>query len=193
LEARAAAYIAMFSSIWGASEVVLGSWLKSLAVPFSGEAMTVVAVLVMVVSRRFLDQRGSQATIGFVTGLIKVFGSFGAARIGPFIAIFMEGLLFDTVASLLKKFSLRNMAIAGVMPFTWTFLHPFVVNPLVFGTDILKVYQRILETAAQALGLPTSLGLGLLAAMYLVDFFLGAFSGLVGYRMSSGIGRAVGQ
>lgn len=193
MEARVAAYIVVFSSVWGASEVVLGSWLKSLRMPFSGEMLTAVAVVVLVVSRRFLDQPGCQATIGLVTGLMKVFGSFGGVRITPFIAIVMESLLFDLAASSLKRFTVRNMVISGIMPFTWTFVHPFLLNPLFFGIDVLKVYERILEKAAQLLGLPTSYGLSLLAAMYLIEAMLGALFGLVGHKLSRGIGRAVGQ
>ncbi len=192
METRDIAYVVVFAAIWGTSEVVLGSWLKSLRVPFSGEALTAIAVVILVVSRKFLPKLGSQTSIAILTVVLKLVASFGGGRIGPMIAIFMEGLLFDLVASATKKYTPSRMALAGIMPYVWTFVHPFVTNPIFFGRKIIDVYLGLVGKVAASFGLPESYGAYVLLLLLILHVILGALFGMLGYKIGHEVGKGVG-
>ncbi len=111
------AWLFLFGSVWGISEVAGGGLLYISEVPFSSIFLAAWAFVILAVARGVVNVPGSSTVIGAVATLFKLVNT------SPFIChllgIFMLGAAFDIAASLLgrktRRFSLHNMltGIAG--------------------------------------------------------------------------------
>ncbi|MCD6356894.1 MAG: hypothetical protein J7L66_06360 [Anaerolineaceae bacterium] len=87
--------ILVFGSLWGFSECVIGSMLRSAGLP-AGAIMTgAIAFSLMMISRMFYKTRGMQLGMGIVAGALRLFNPFGGCFICSAIAIMAEGVVFE--------------------------------------------------------------------------------------------------
>jgi len=183
LSTRNLVYIAVFAASWGVVEIIIGSALKAMQVPFGGLIISTLAVIILVVSRAYLNFFGAQMAIGAVTALVKVFASIGGVVITPVLAIMAEAVLFDVVISLIG-FSRIGAAAAGAMPPVWSFAQPFITFPLLFGLPLDRYYANLLDLFGSPMGLnEDSLALVLLVALTIYAV-AGVAGGLIGWGTS---------
>ncbi|MBN2198224.1 MAG: hypothetical protein JW747_00070 [Candidatus Aminicenantes bacterium] len=92
-------WLFLFGSLWGAVEVVGGEALYRAGVPSSSVWLAAAALFLLAVGRGVLNRPGTSAVVGAVAALYKL------ANAAPFfchlLGIFMVGLVFDVLASLL--------------------------------------------------------------------------------------------
>lgn len=89
--------ILIFGSLWGFSEVFVGSGLSETGLP-SGAIMTgFFALIFLVMSRMFYRQPGMQIGMGLVAGGLKLFNPFIACNICSALAIMAEGAIFELI------------------------------------------------------------------------------------------------
>jgi len=87
--------ILLFGSLWGFSEVIIGSYLNEIGLP-SGVIMTgFFALTFLVISRIYYKQPGMQLGMGLVAGALRVFNPFIGCHVCSAIAIMSEGLIFE--------------------------------------------------------------------------------------------------
>jgi len=99
LSTRELATIAVFGTLWGLSEISLGSVLKSLNIPFGGAVLGAIGLIVALVGRAFVPKKGSTLFIGVIAMLLKLF-SLGGVIMGPMVGIFSEALVAEIILSL---------------------------------------------------------------------------------------------
>lgn len=91
----------LFGSLWGINEVVMGEVLSVSEVPHFSVLLTVIALFILAFARGIVNKPGSSTVIGVVAVLFKL------ANAAPFfchlLGIFMVGLVFDVLATLLIK------------------------------------------------------------------------------------------
>jgi hypothetical protein len=91
----------LFGSLWGINEVMMGEVLSASNVPHFSVLLTVIALFILAVARGIVNKPGSSTVIGLVAVLFKL------ANAAPFfchlLGIFMVGLVFDVLASVLMK------------------------------------------------------------------------------------------
>jgi hypothetical protein len=89
--------ILVFGSLWGFSEVIIGSSLKDIGLP-TGAIMTgVFAITFLVLSRMIYRQPGMQFGIGVVAGGLRLFNPFVGCHLCSAIAIMAEGAIFEII------------------------------------------------------------------------------------------------
>lgn len=89
--------IILFGSLWGFSEVLIGSTLNEFGFP-SGILMTgVFAMFFLVLTRKTFKRPGMQMGMGLVAGGLRLFNPFYGCHICSAIAIMAEGLLFELI------------------------------------------------------------------------------------------------
>lgn len=89
--------ILVFGSLWGFSEVIIGSSLKDIGLP-TGVIMTgVFAITFLVLSRMIYRQPGMQFGIGVVAGGLRLFNPFVGCHLCSAIAIMAEGAIFEII------------------------------------------------------------------------------------------------
>ena len=89
--------ILIFGSLWGFSEVFVGSRLSETGL-LSGAIMTgVFALMFLVMSRMLYRQPGMQLGMGLVAGGLKLFNPFIACNICSAFAIMASGAIFELI------------------------------------------------------------------------------------------------
>ncbi|HEC81005.1 MAG TPA: hypothetical protein ENI42_01065 [Thermoplasmatales archaeon] len=90
--------VVLFGSLWGFSEVVVGSYLRDSTGLPSGAIMTgVFAVGLMMITRLLYKQPGMQLGMGLVAGGLRLFNPFVGCFICSAIAIMAEGAVFELI------------------------------------------------------------------------------------------------
>jgi hypothetical protein len=89
--------ILLFGSLWGFSEVIIGSAIQDIGIP-SGVIMTgIFAIVFLVVSRIIYRQPGMQFGMGLVAGGLRLFNPFIGCHLCSAIAIMAEGAIFELI------------------------------------------------------------------------------------------------
>jgi nucleoside-triphosphatase THEP1 len=179
---------AALGSVWAASEIILGSFLHNLKIPFRGHVLTAIAVLLVSGAQRRWGRRGVVARAGLVAAIMKS-ASPSAVLLGPMLAIGMEGFAFE-LGLVFGRGGLLGCMIGGGLAMSWTFLHLVLSLLLSYGGNLVEVYRQLVALAAQQLG-PLPFGaVGPLAALAMLDMAVGAAAAVVGWRVG---GRAFPQ
>ena len=89
--------ILLFGSLWGFSEVIIGSTISDIGLP-SGVIMTgVFAIIFLVLSRTIYRQPGMQFGMGLIAGGLRLFNPFVGCHLCSAIAIMAEGAIFELI------------------------------------------------------------------------------------------------
>ena len=188
-ETQRLSLLAMFGTLWALAELQLGNQLHWARVPFAGLVLTACGVFVLVSARMFVPRLGSAVAVGLVVAAIKaVLGGPGGQWAA--IGILAESSAIELVF-LTGPLSPGRAAVAGGAAMIWSFFHPFLVQGLVAGLGVLRIYGLILKKAAAVFGLGTDRPWILLAALFGLHVLFGAASGAVGWRLSVRISRTV--
>jgi len=156
----------LFGSLWGFSEVIIGSYLHDSFLP-AGAIMTgIFAIGLMVTSRMFYKQRGMQAGMGLIAGTLRLFDPCSVCFICSAIAIMAEGAIFELIwykMSLdLKELKTTTMTISmGIISSYVCFVGGYIVTQIM--TPLLSSAGFYLENLIAFI--PQMLARGLIAAM----------------------------
>jgi hypothetical protein len=192
LSTRELATIAVFGTLWGISEITLGSVLKSLNVPFSGAVLAAIGLTIALVGRVFVPKKGSTLFIGVIAMLLKLF-SLGGVIIGPMIGIFSEALVAEIVLSLSGAPHRFSFLFAGALGVVWTLLQPLVTGPLLFGRSLFVVWLDLLDTGSRLLGLNGSAVLWIAVAMLVIYTFIGCVAGWLSWEVAGQLQSRLGR
>jgi hypothetical protein len=143
--------LAVFGALWGAVEMSLGSVIKALNLPLSGALLAAIGMLVVLIGRVSVPQRGSTLFIGVIAMVLKLF-SIGSIIIGPMIGILAEAILAEIVLSAFGKPSRLSFILAGAVAVTWTLVQPFFTGWLLFGREMFIVWLDLLDQGARLFG-----------------------------------------
>ena len=192
LSTRELATIAVFGTLWGISEITLGSVLKSLNIPFSGAVLAAIGLTMALVGRVFVPQKGSTLFIGVIAMLLKLF-SLGGVIIGPMVGIFSEALVAEIVLSLMGKPRRSAFLLAGALGVVWSLLQPFVTGPLLFGRSLFVVWLDLLDTGSRLLGPSGSAVLWIVVAMLAIYAFIGCVAGWLSWEVAGQLQSRLGR
>jgi hypothetical protein len=189
---RELATIAVFGTLWGISEITLGSVLKSLNVPFSGAVLGAIGLTIALVGRVFVPQKGSTLFVGVIAMLLKLF-SLGGVIIGPMVGIISEALVAEIVLSLFGKPRRFSFLLAGALGVAWTLLQPFVTGPLLFGRSLFVVWLDLLDIGSRFLGLGENAALWIVVALLAIYLSIGGVAGWLGWEVASQLQIRLGR
>lgn len=95
--------ILLFGTLWGLSEAALGGWLYSAKVSGASVVLSVIAVCILTVARKYLPITGGSTLIAAVAMLFKFLNTpFFACHL---LAIVLLGVAYDAVFSAYGKFA----------------------------------------------------------------------------------------
>jgi hypothetical protein len=192
LSTRELATIAVFGTLWGLSEISLGSALKSLNIPFSGALLSAIGLTIALVGRSFVPKKGSTLFIGVIAMLLKLF-SLGGVIIGPMVGIISEALVAELVLSLMGKHRRVAFLLAGALGVTWTLLQPFVTGPLLFGRTLFIVWLDLLDTGTRFLGLDANAAFVIVVALLAIYLSIGCVVGWLSWDLARQLKMRMGR
>jgi len=189
--------IGLFGALWGVVELTLGSYLHVIFPPqantfLTGVVMGGIGALIALTGRHFVPRRGSVFLIAVVTALLKLL-SPGGARLGPFVAILMEGALMELALLASRELRPWTFALGGALAVGWNFFHKFVMMRLVYGGSVVEVYEKMVREGSQMLGMDVSAALAILAILLLVRFLVGAIAGWGAWALGGAVARRLGR
>ncbi len=172
---------AVIGSLWAASEIVLGSFLKNAHIPFAGLLLTGIGIAVLVAGHRLWPERGLLWRAGLICAVMKSV-SPSAVLLSPMVAIFAEGLLAEAAVRLLGG-NAAGYLLAGGLAMSWGLLHKIGKLYIFYGPEALEMYARGLEKLRDWLGQPGGVW-GPLALLLGGYALAGITAALVGMRAS---------
>jgi hypothetical protein len=94
---RLIAGILVFGSLWGFSEVIIGTGLQNAGLPYGAIMTGGFALSFLVLSRMIFRQQGMQLGMGLVAGGLRVFNPFVGCHLCSAIAIMAEAAIFEVI------------------------------------------------------------------------------------------------
>lgn len=173
---------AIIAALWAFIEITFGMWLHAARMPFRGLLLSVVAAGLLVFAKSILPYRGSLILLGFITVSIKTTLT-GIFILNPIIALLFESIFAELSFSIFKPNAFGSI-LAGVSVLFYTFFHSVFAQLFFFGFQIIDVYVVILGKFINLSVEKNTYALLLILAYMFVHIFIGAISGLLGYRIA---------
>jgi len=174
---------AVIGSIWAAIEIVLGSFLHNLRVPFSGTMLSMSAVFLLVAFSMHWKERGIIIRAGLIAAVMKSI-SPSAVILGPMVGIIMEAVILETVLILLGR-NIVGFIIGGMLGVTWAFIQKIISLLIIYGFDLVRIAEALYFFLVKNTGLenlsPIYLVL-LVLGVYMIAGMLAALAGIISYR-----------
>ncbi|MBE0678511.1 MAG: DUF2478 domain-containing protein [Bacteroidales bacterium] len=177
----------IIGTIWAAAEIVLGSFLHNLRVPFSGNVLTAIALVILISVSYKWREHGLYWRAGLICALMKAM-SPSAIIFGPMIAIIMESLLLETSVRLFGR-TYVGFIVGSMLAMSWNLFQKIFNMIIFYGGNLVDIYSNITAYASKQLNLQFDAfwsPLLLLLAIYALFGAVTAVAGIItGRRIAS--------
>jgi len=128
---------------WAASEIILGSFLHNLHIPFKGNILTAIGLILMISVAYIWKDKGLFWRSGLICALMKTM-SPSAVIFGPMVAIFAEAVLLELSTRTLGR-NLPGFLVGSALAMLWI-LFQRIINIIIFyGFNIVEIYADLLK------------------------------------------------
>lgn len=170
---------AVAGGLWAAFEIIIGSFLHNLRIPFAGSILASFGVILMISFHRLWPEKGLVLRAGLICALMKSI-SPSALILGPMIGIMTEAILIE-LSIRTFGFNKAGYLIGGVLGVCSALFHKVISILILYGSDIIQVYFNIYRFAAKQIGIPDAdpwFAVFALLGIYIVGGILAASIGL---------------
>jgi nucleoside-triphosphatase THEP1 len=168
----------ILGTIWAAFEIVLGSFLHNLKVPFSGNILTAIAIIILISVSLVWTEKGLFWRAGLICALLKTM-SPSAVIFGPMIAIFSESLLLEGSVRLFGR-NYAGYIVGAMLAMSWNLFHKIANYVIFYGFGIVGIYEKLIKYAQKQLDIHTDLFWTPLLILLMVYALFGLFAAIVG-------------
>ena len=169
----------VLGSIWASIEILLGSFLHNLKIPFSGMILSLIGVWLIISFLQVWKQRGLVWRAGIICALMKSI-SPSAIILGPMIGIFTEALLIEFFIFAFGK-NIVGYLFAGAFAVLSSLLQKFFSLLILYGFDFLKILNDLYHFAVKQIGLNALSPLNLLIVITTIYVIIGMVGAMAGY------------
>lgn len=140
---------AVLGCLWASSEIVLGSFLHNLHVPFSSIFLTSIGIILLVsVSFQWKD-KGLIWRSGLICALMKSV-SPSAVIFGPMIAILSEAFLLEFSVRIIGR-NMLGFMVGSLLAMSWNFFQKIANYLIFYGFNIVDLYASMVKFAEKQL------------------------------------------
>lgn len=171
----------IIGTIWAASEIVLGSFLHNLKIPFSGNILTAIGIIILISISYTWSEKGLFWRAGLICAIMKTM-SPSAVIFGPMIAIFSESLLLELFVRVFGR-TYAGYITGAMLAMSWNLFQKIANYIIFYGSNIIEVYSNLLKLAQKQLNIQSDivwLPIFLLLAVYSL---FGLFAAVIGIRV----------
>lgn len=172
------AYAASFGAAWGSLEILVGSFLHALRLPFSGMLLASAGAALLVAERQLLDKRGLSLATGIVAASCKSL-SPGGVILGPMLGISAEAALVE-LALLAGASQYPTAMIAGALAALWPLCQKVLVTYVVYGGRFIDLCVTAIRKASSWIGVSETTGWWTLTGIAALLGLIGAMAGALG-------------
>ncbi len=170
----------ILGTIWASSEIILGSFLHNLRVPFSGNILTAIALVILISASYKWKENGLFWRAGVICALLKTM-SPSAVIFGPMIAIFSESVLLEISVRFLGR-SIPGFILGSVLAMSWNLFQKIFNFIIFYGYNIVEVYTNLMKYAEKQLNLKFDAVWMPILLLLVIYALFGAFSAIIGIR-----------
>ena len=171
----------IIGTIWAASEIVLGSFLHNLRIPFSSNVLTAIGIIILVSTSFKWTSKGVFWRAGLICALMKTM-SPSAVIIGPMVAIFSQSLFLELFTRIFGRTYL-GFTLGAIFAMSWNLFHKILNFIIYYGFNIVNVYSDLLKYAQKQLNIQVDLVWSPIIALALIYALLGFLSAVIGIRV----------
>ena len=171
----------IIGTIWAASEIVLGSFLHNLKIPFSGNILTAIGIIILISISYTWTEKGLFWRAGLICAIMKTM-SPSAVIFGPMIAIFSEALLLELFVRLLGR-TFAGYIIGSMLAMSWNLFQKIGNYIIFYGSDIIQVYTNLLKLAQKQLNIQTDIVWLPIIILLIVYSLFGLFAAVIGIKV----------
>jgi nucleoside-triphosphatase THEP1 len=171
----------IIGTIWAASEIVLGSFLHNLKIPFSGCILTAIGIIILISISYIWSEKGLFWRAGLICALMKTM-SPSAIIFGPMIAIFSEALLLEFFIRLFGR-TLAGYITGAMFAMSWNLFQKIANYIIFYGLNIVDVYTDLLKLAQKQLDLQSDIVWLPIIILLIIYSLFGIFSAVIGMRV----------
>lgn len=180
----------ILGATWAASEIILGSFLHNLKMPFKGNILTAIGVILLVSASYKWPEKGLFWRSGLICALMKTM-SPSAVILGPMIAIFFESLLLEISVRILGR-NFAGFFLGSAMAMSWNFLQKIINMIIFYGFNIVVLYSQTMEYARKQLKIQRDLVWTPILLLLFLYILFGAFTAFITIRTGKKIATDAG-
>ncbi len=172
---------AVLGCLWASSEIVLGSFLHNLHVPFSSIFLTSIGIILLIsISYQWKD-RGLIWRSGLICALMKSV-SPSAVIFGPMIAIMSEALLLEIAVRAIGK-NMVGFMLGSLLAMSWNFFQKIINYIIFYGFNIVDLYASLVKFAEKQLHMHFSTVWMPVILLWIVYLAFGILAAGIGIRI----------
>jgi nucleoside-triphosphatase THEP1 len=175
----------ILGTIWASSEIVLGSFLHNLRIPFSGNILTAIALIILISASYKWPENGLFWRAGVICALLKTM-SPSAVIFGPMIAIFTESVLLELSVRILGR-TIPGYILGAVLAMSWNLFQKIFNFIIFYGYNIVEVYTNLMQYAEKQMHLKFDAVWAPIVLLLILYALFGAFSAIIGIRTGKNI------
>lgn len=168
------------ATLWAAQEIILGSFMHNLRIPFSGSILTFFSIGLIAGFLQIWPYKGLIWRAGLIAALLK---SVSPSHIilGPMIGIMTEALLMEMSVRLLSQ-GIPGLMLGGILSMNASLLHKIVNLLIMYGWNIAGVYLNLFRWLAKQTGWDNADPVVLLVLIPLAYALFGMWAAWIGYK-----------
>ena len=170
----------ILGTIWASSEIVLGSFLHNLRIPFSGNILTAIGLIILISASYQWNERGLFWRAGIICALLKTM-SPSAVIFGPMVAIFSEAVLLEISVRILGK-TIPGFIVGSILAMSWNLFQKIINFIIFYGYNIVEVYTNLMQFAQRQLNLKVDAVWAPIVLLLIMYALFGSVSALVGIK-----------
>lgn len=175
----------VLGTVWAASEIVLGSFLHNIRMPFSGNVLVGIAMILLIGASHLWAEKGVIWRSGLICALLKTM-SPSAIIFGPMVAIFMESVLLEFSIQFFNRRKI-GFIIGAALAMSWNLFHKIINMVFYYGMDIVRVYEKLMKSAQRQLRWQFDIVWGPLLTMLIIYIVLGVIAALIGIKVGENL------
>lgn len=173
----------VLGTVWAASEIVLGSFLHNIRMPFSGNVLVGIAMILLISSSYLWSEKGVIWRSGLICALLKTM-SPSAIIFTPMVAIFTEGLLLEAMVRIFKRRKI-GYYIGAALAMSWNLFQKIIIMTFFYGLNLITIYEKLMASAQQQLHWNFDIIWVPLLALLFIYVFLGLFAAHFGIKIGN--------
>ncbi|MDD2563807.1 MAG: hypothetical protein PHU27_06290, partial [Salinivirgaceae bacterium] len=168
-------------TIWAASEIVFGSFLHNLKIPFSGNILTAIGIVILISINYRWKERGLFWRAAIVCALMKTM-SPSAIIFGPMIAILSQGFIIEITTRIIGRNAVGYI-VSSIFSMLWNLLQKVINILLFYSMNIIDVYKSVTQFAEHQLNITTDITWIPIILLVCIYGIFGLFAGILGMKI----------
>jgi len=175
----------ILGTTWAASEIVLGSFLHNLRIPFSGNILTAIGLIILISVSYKWRIKGLFWRAGLICAILKTL-SPSAVIFGPMIAIFSQSVLLEIFVRIFGR-SFIGFGLGGIIAMSWNLFQKIINYIIFYGYNIVDVYKNVLIYAKKQFNFNIDLIWHPILILFALYGIFGLIAAIIGMKMGKSL------